>query len=77
MQHASLAQVLVMAAIVATLFLPPAAGLVWLGCALLDAPFESLVTFGHALPAPAGAFAWWGIAFLPALVYAGVMRKAG
>lgn len=77
MRNVTYVQVLVMAAIVATLFLLPAAGLVWLGCALLDAPFESLVTFGHALPAPAGAFAWWGIAFLPALAYAGFMRKAG
>jgi hypothetical protein len=76
MQQASLAQIFVMAAIVTTLFLPPAAGLVWLGCALAGASFESLATFGGALPGPAAVLAWWSIVFLPALGYAGFMLKA-
>jgi hypothetical protein len=74
MQHASFAQILVMAAIVTTLLLPPAAGLVWLGCALAGASFESLVTFGGALAGPAAMLAWWVIVFLPALGYAAFMR---
>ena len=76
MQHASLAQIFVMAAIVATLFLPPAAGIVWLGCALAGASFESLATFGGALPGPAAVLAWWSIVFVPALAYAGLILKA-
>ena len=75
MKHASLAQLFVMAAIVTTLFLVPAAGLAWLACAVLDVSFESLVTFGDALSAPAGVSAWWAIFFLPAFAYAAFMLK--
>jgi hypothetical protein len=49
---------------------------VWLGCALAGASFESLATFGGALPGPAAVLAWWSIVFLPALGYAGFMLKA-
>jgi hypothetical protein len=65
---------LVMAAIVATLFLPPLAGIAWFACALLGASFQSLVTFGGVLGAPAGIAAWWVILFAPALAYAILMR---
>ena len=75
MQHASFAQILVMAAIVATLFLAPAAGLVWVGCALLGMSFESLVTFGGSLNAPAGMSAWWALSFVAALAYAAFMVR--
>ena len=75
MKHASVAQLFVMTAIVTTLFLPPAAGLAWLGCALLGVPFESLVTLGGALNAPSGVLAWWAIFFLPAFGYAVSMNE--
>jgi hypothetical protein len=56
------------------MLLPPLAGLAWLACALLDASFGSLVTFGGAVGAPAGVAAWWAILFVPALAYALVIR---
>ena len=65
---------LVLAAVVATMLLPPLAGLAWLACALLGASFGSLVTFGGAIGAPAGVAAWWAILFAPALAYAILMR---
>jgi hypothetical protein len=71
----TLAQVLVMAAIVATLFLVPAAGLVWVGCALLGISFESVVTLGNIVSAPAGLSAWWTISFVPAFAYAAFMLR--
>jgi len=75
MQHASFVQTLVMAAIVATLFLAPAAGLVWVGCALLGISFESLVTFGGSLDALAGMSAWWALSFVAAFAYAALMLR--
>ncbi len=75
MRNASYAQIFVMAAIVATLFLPILAGLAWVACALIDASFASLVTFGERLSAPAGLSAWWAIAFLPAYSYAMFMLR--
>ena len=64
-----------LAAIVATMLLPPLAGLAWLGCALLGGSFGGLVTFGGALVAPAGVAAWWLILFVPALAYAILIRQ--
>lgn len=75
MRNATYAQILVMAAIVATLFLAPAAGLAWVACAALDASFPSLVTFGERLSAPAGVSAWWAVAFLPSFAYAALMLR--
>lgn len=75
MTNATYAQILVMAAIVATLFLAPAAGLVWAGCALLGMSFESLVTFGGSLNAPAGMLAWWALSFVAAFAYAAFMLR--
>lgn len=69
MKPVPLAQLFLMTAIVTTMLLPPLAGLAWLGCTLLGAPFEPLVTFGGALKAPVGVSAWWAIVFLPALGY--------
>ena len=50
---------IVMAGIVATLMLPPLAGLAWLACLLLRVPFEWVVTFGGALEPLPGVLAWW------------------
>jgi hypothetical protein len=66
-----------MAAIVATLLLPPLAGLAWLACLLLGASFESLVTFGGALAPVAGVLGWWAIFLLPAIAYAALVMRAG
>jgi hypothetical protein len=41
---------------------------------LLDLPFASLVTFGASVGALTGLFAWWGICFVLAVVYAAGMR---
>jgi hypothetical protein len=75
MRNATYTQIFVMAAIVATLFLVPAAGLVWAGCALLGVSFESVITLGNVVSAPAGVSAWWAIAFVPALGYAAFMLR--
>jgi hypothetical protein len=69
------AQVFVMAAIVATMLLPPAAGIAWVATLVLGVPFPLIVTFGERIGAVAGLAAWWGIFFAAALVYAAVMRK--
>ena len=76
MKNATYGQIFVMAAIVATLFLVPAAGLVWAGCALLGASFESVITLGNSVSAPAGVSAWCAIAFVPAFAYAAFMLTA-
>jgi len=75
MRNVTYAQILVMAAIVATLFLAPAAGLVWVACALLGMSFEALVTFGGSLNAPAGMAAWWALSFIAASAYAALMLR--
>jgi len=54
---------------------PPAAGLVWVACALLGMSFESLVTFGGSLDAPAGMAAWWALSFIAASAYAALMLR--
>jgi len=76
MRNASYAQVLVMAAIVATLFLPPLAGIAWLLSLLAGFSFQSIVTFGERVGEPVGLGVWWAIFFLAAIVYAAGMRKA-
>jgi hypothetical protein len=60
----------VMAAIVATLCFPVAAGLALLACALLDLPIHALVTFGETFNAFAGLSLWWAIGLVPAFGYA-------
>lgn len=75
MRNVTYAQILVMAAIVATLFLVPAAGLVWAACALLGLSFESVVTLGNTLSAPTGLSAWWALSFVAAFAYAAFMLR--
>lgn len=66
----SLAQMLVMAAIVTTaLFVPLGAAVALLVIALSGVPLRALLGFGGALSVPAGLAAWWAIFFVPALVY--------
>lgn len=65
-----------MAAIVATLWFPPGAALLWLGGALLGVPIRVLVTFGDRLHAAVGLVLWWLIVFLPALAYSAVFMPS-
>ena len=65
----SVAQTLVMAAIVTTALYVPVGALIAAGFLALGKPLASLVTFGGFLPEVGGLAAWWGILFLPALVY--------
>ena len=64
-----------MAAIVATMLLPPAAGIAWVATLLVGTPFPLVVTFGERIGAVAGLAAWWGIFFAAALAYAAAMRR--
>lgn len=65
-------QALTMAAIVATLlYLPVGAVLALLAYLLLDVPVQSVLTFGGALHLVAGLLAWWTVAFVAAVLYAG------
>jgi hypothetical protein len=63
---------MVMAAIVATLAcVPMAVVLVLFSLGIPDVSIRSLVTFGGRFNAFVGVVAWWAIAFVPALTYAG------
>lgn len=59
-----------MAAIVATLLVPPVALAVGLALRLFGIPLELVATFRGALNVYAGILAWWLVAFVLALVYA-------
>jgi hypothetical protein len=60
-----------MAAIVTTLaYIPVGALFAILAFAALDVPLQSLLTFGGHVEILAGLALWWGIGFVPALVYA-------
>ena len=62
-----------MAAIVTTLaYIPVGAFAAMLAFAAFDVPLESLLTFGGQVHIVAGLALWWGIAYLPALLYAAV-----
>ena len=65
--------VAMMAAIVATLaYLPVGALVAILAFGAFDVPLHSLLTFGGQIHIVAGLVVWWGIAYLPALLYAAV-----
>ena len=65
--------VALMAAIVATLaYLPVGALVAILASGAFDVPLHSLLTFGGQIHIVAGLALWWGIAYLPALLYAAV-----
>ncbi len=62
-----------MAAIVTTLVYVPVGALVAVVAFLaFDVPLHSLLSFGGHTHIVAGLALWWGIAFLPASVYAAV-----
>lgn len=68
---ASIRQLMVMAAITATLMcLPVGAVLALLAYAVLGISFHAFLTFAGALNNFAGVLAWWALAFLAALPYA-------
>jgi hypothetical protein len=66
-------EVALMAAIVTTLvYIPVGALVAVLAFAAFDVPLYSLLSFGGHIHIVAGLALWWGISFLPALVYAAV-----
>jgi hypothetical protein len=67
---ASVSQMLVMGAIVATLLYCPVGLALVLVLALFGVSFGAVVTFGGALNTLAGLFAWWLLVFAGACVYA-------
>jgi hypothetical protein len=68
--------VALMAAIVATLAYVPVGALVAiLAFGAFDVPLHSLLTFGGQIHIVAGLVLWWGIAYLPALLYAAVCMR--
>jgi hypothetical protein len=65
--------VALMAAIVTTLaYIPVGALVAILAFGAFDVPLHSLLTFGGQIHIVAGLALWWGIAYLPALLYAAV-----
>jgi len=67
--RSSIGRLFVIAAIVATTWVPVAALIAALASVLLDFPIRSLVTFGDRIHAAAGLVLWWLILCLPALAY--------
>ena len=68
--------VALMAAIVTTLaYLPVGALVAILAFGAFDIPLHSLLTFGGQVHIVAGLALWWGIAYLPALLYAAVCMR--
>jgi hypothetical protein len=71
----SVAQTLVMAAVVATLMCAPVGALLALFSYLFfDVSVERFVSFGGELHPAVGLLAWWALAFVCSLVYAAYLR---
>jgi hypothetical protein len=67
----SVAQLLVMSAIVTTaLYVPIGTILVLIASALFGVSLLGFITFGGLLDPREGLAAWWAILFVPALIYA-------
>lgn len=66
----AIAQVAMMAAIVATLCYWPIGIAIVVVLAILGVPLDASITFGGALNRYAGMAAWWLMFFAPSLVYA-------
>ena len=68
--------VALMAAIVTTLaYIPVGALVAILAFGAFDVPLHSLLTLGGQIHIVAGLALWWGIVFLPALLYAAVCMR--
>jgi hypothetical protein len=67
---AAISQMVLMAAIVATLLYFPVGLVLALALAFFGVPLAAFVTFGGALGTYAGMLAWWLVVFVPTLVYA-------
>ena len=68
--------VALMAAVVTTLAYVPVGALVaLLAFGAFDVPLHSLLTFGGQIHIVAGLALWWGIAYLPALLYAAICMR--
>jgi len=66
-----------MAAIVTTLaYIPVGALVALLAFGAFDVPLHSLLTFGGQIHIVVGLALWWGIAYLPALLYAAACMRA-
>ena len=74
---ASLGQLAVMAALVATMaYFPLGLGLVFL-FRMAGVGYEALITFGGTLGTVLGLIVWWLLVFVAALVYAAFMFPWG
>ena len=68
--------VALMAAIVTTLaYIPVGALVALLAFGAFDVPLHSLLTFGGQIHIVVGLALWWGIAYLPALLYAAACMR--
>jgi hypothetical protein len=68
--------VAVMAAIVATLaYIPLGALVAIVAFGAFDVPLHSLLTLGGQIHIVAGLALWWGIVYLPALLYAALCAR--
>jgi hypothetical protein len=56
-------------------FIPVGALVATLAFGAFDVPLRSLLTFGGQIHIVAGLAPWWGIAYLPALLYAAVCAR--
>jgi hypothetical protein len=65
----ALGQLIVMAAIVASMNYVPAAAFVALLCVAIGVPLEFVVGFGGALGIFSGMLAWWLLVFVGAMTY--------
>ena len=75
---ASLGQLAVMAALVATLaYFPLGLALIFVVRIAGGVGFETLISFGGTLPMLVGLIAWWLLVFTGALVYAAFMFPWG
>lgn len=72
----SIGRLCVIAAVVATTWLPLVALVAGLAIVLLDVPILTLMTFGGRIHAAAGLLLWWLIVCLPALAYAAVFMPS-
>ena len=69
--RAHIGEVVMMAAIVATLLFVPAAAILAVVLFLAGVSLHAFATFGGALNVVLGVLVWWTLSFVAALAYAG------